>query len=960
MKNRFLISIFLFTLFTSCCGYAVGSADAYTQYDIDVRLDNVNHTLSGQQTVTYTNRTDKPLEQIYFLLMANHAREKNPYVHDIHNDQGFWKGWEAKSTSIAYVRDAQKKPMAYTLEKVPPVFQTYSLEEVLLNIQLAQPLAPGEQVVLQMGFSTRFIEHKLGDEAHWQGVYTWRFGWNPVEVATMNGDWFRDGLQMVPAHFSVQLEVPASFDVIAGAGEQQLVATQGGRKKWQLKSKVPQVSVPLTMGPGLSRVGSQYKDISIESWYRRDHRETAEMMAKLSGEIIAYFEPRFGQYRYDRLAIAEISAPLTAMASDGLVLLAENFYRYKDTLVDGFYNRWLEYVLAHEIAHLWWGIAATPDFAAENWLSEAFANYLAYSYMASKYGERRNMFEYGNGQLGMALVSYFGGDRSFHEQSELAYLNVYHMGWDEEIAKPLKEMDYGNAISPRTYDKGYWVIRALENELGRETLFTVLQAVFNRFQGHNLTIADFRQVAEEVSGKSLGGYFDQWVFGKAWLDYSVDEVEIDKRNGRYVSEIEIKKSGEATATARVRIKTRSGEVVEKTLDPQAQSQTITLETDSRPVSVAVDPAQLIPDTYRLNNRWPRKIKYRFAVTDESTEAYSVRAYVLPSSVYVPATGLARGAIALGVGGGYSPTHQWDLMSSLSVEKDKYYFSNIGNFNYRFSARNSLFSMLNATGYDSTSLNQGIYTAELGHRHTWFTTPPLGASSRILLPTNRFANSLVARDFDGFYRHSDNISYQSEYDGSILGWRFNYTRDDTVKLAWLNTWQLDWAIPGINSTDHYQLMANSIKLFRLAPNWTLRMEGQAQYASEQTPAPLKYDLLALKSNFGQYYRRSYGYLLTEIELPIQRELEGSVFNLIVFKEIYASVFANTAALGSQLTDSEAIQAAEAGAQLKFVFTTLGGIVDMSLDLGYVVPLYEQNTSESPQSGLFLGLGLRSMM
>jgi len=934
------------------------TVEPYTQYNIDVSLDINRHALLGQQQVIFTNKSNKALNEIYFVLAANHSAEKNPYIHDIENDRAFWNGWQTKSTKITFVKDKSNSPLTYSLEKAPALFQNYSLDNVFLKISLPKPLAIAEKVSLNIGFETIFPESKIGDEAHWQGIYRWRFGWNPLELAMTDDTWYTDGFFMLPAYFSVKLHVPSNFEVAAGADEKTLLSESGQIKTYKFKTKVPQVSLPLTMGPNMHKVSGNLGDIQIDSYYLSDHQDVAKMMKELSKEIILHYQPKYGDYRYDNLVISETSAPFTAMAADGLVLMAESFYRYKDLTVNGLLNRILEFVLAHEIAHLWWGIPTSPDFANENWLSEAFANYLAYSYMEDKYGATKNLFEYDRPGVAMPILRFFIGDQSLRQMSESAYLNVFHLGWDEEISKDPREREYGNVLAPITYEKGYWVLRALENEIGRKNLTQALQQTFSQYQGKSLSISEFQKVCEDVSNKSLDWFFEQWIYSKAHLDYSVDDVTSTEQGNEYVTQMTINKSGDATASSFVIAETEDGQRHTHIVKSEENSQTLEIKTEREVVKVEIDPYQKIPDTYRINNTWPRQVKSHFGVFDNPLDAYSIRYLVFPSSVYVPAKGTAKGGLVVGVSGGYSPTHQWTVASSVGFAKDKKYLSTIAALNYRFNATNSLISSFNATGHDTAELQDGVYIAELGHQYTSFDTPNLGYTSKILLPSNVFQNKLVLLNYDGWYQHKDYTQYAEEHEGALALWRFSYTLDESLRYAWRNGLELDAAPPGINDKAYYKLQLNTVKKFKIIPNWILQISALGAYASENTITPEKYDFINFKSYFGEHFRRTKAAAYLELEFPLARELEASVFNIFSFKSIYANIFTNVAAVGSKLRDENAIQAAESGAQIKFVFTTLGGFADFDFNVGLVSPWHNQNAEKDPENTLFLGMGLNS--
>jgi len=956
MRTVFLcITIFVLSINTT---FASSPVEPYTHYDIDVYLDVNEHALIGKQEVTYTNKSNRTLNEIYFVLAANHSSEKNPYIHDIENDRPFWNGWQAKSTKITFVNDVNNETLEYILEKAPPLFQNYSLNNVLLKIILPQPLATAETIKLIMGFNTTFPESKMGDEAHWQGIYRWRFAWNPVELPIKNDTWYTDGFKMLPANYDVKLRVPEKFDVAAGADEKFEPTTLDQIKTYEFRTKVPQVSVPITMGPNLNKVTGTLDNIKIESYYLDDHKKVALMMENLSEEIIAYYQPKYGEYRYDNLVIAETSAPFTAMASDGLIFMAETFYRHKDLMVSGLLNRLLEFVLAHEIGHLWWGIPTSPDFAHENWLSEAFANYLAYSYMEDKYGSEKNLFEYDRPGIAMPILRFFIGDHSLRQMSESAYLNVYHLGWDEEISKDPREREFGNVLGPITYEKGYWVLRALENEIGRSKLTEALYQTFTQFQGKTLSIKEFQKVCEEVSNQSLDWFFKQWIYSKAYLDYSIDNVEITKQENEFIAQVTVNKTGDAVANSLIIAETEDGQRLTHKVSKNEKNHIFEFKSDSELIKVEVDPYQKIPDIYRINNTWPRQIKSHFGLFDDPLDAYSIRYLIFPSSVYVPAKGTASGGLVLGVSGGYSPTHQWTVASSAGFAKDKTYLSTIAAFNYRFNAKESFISSFNATGHDTANLQDGVYIAEIGHQHTLYETPNLGFTSKILLPSNVFQNKLVLMNYDGWYQHADYQQYAKEHKGALALWRFSYILDESLRFAWTNKFNFDLSPPGVNDNGYYKIQLNSTKKFRIIPNWIFQISALTGYSSENTITPEKFDFKNTKSYFGEHFRRTTANIYADLEFPLIRELDSSIFNLFSFKSIYANLFTNASAIGSNFVNNKATQAVESGAQLKFVFTTLGGFANFNINAGWVTPWHKRNTEKNPDSTIFIGLGLNA--
>ena len=93
------------------------------------------------------------------------------------------------------------------------------------------------------------------------------------------------------------------------------------------------------------------------------------------------------------LEIVESTSVGTGMAADGLILMPEVFFAYKNMVSRGMLENNMAQFLAHEIAHTYWGLAINVDLARTNWLSEAFAEYLGTTYLEEKHGSTGNAIQ---------------------------------------------------------------------------------------------------------------------------------------------------------------------------------------------------------------------------------------------------------------------------------------------------------------------------------------------------------------------------------------------------------------------------------------------------------------------------------------------------------------------------------------------------------------------------------------
>jgi aminopeptidase N len=143
-------------------------------------------------------------------------------------------------------------------------------------------------------------------------------------------------------------------------------------------------------------------------------------------------------------------------------------------------DRWL---IAHELAHQWYGVAIPTKDWSDFWLSEGIATFLA---------------------------DLFVGPHEI-ENSRKAYEELKAQGKD----RPLSFADWE---TPREaggripYQKGAWVLELLRRQLGDKIFWSGLQLYTKGYWHKTVTSADFQKAMEVASGKSLETFFAKWVY----------------------------------------------------------------------------------------------------------------------------------------------------------------------------------------------------------------------------------------------------------------------------------------------------------------------------------------------------------------------------------------------------------------------------------------------------------------
>lgn len=730
-------------------------------YDLRVSFDPQGRILRGEQRVSWPNRTGVAQDEVHFVLRANLDAEPNPHLGSAANAAGYARGFDPAWTKIDAVRDEEGRPLAFTLRPELPRLRTYSLEDGFLVVRLPRALLPGETATFTISFRTR-VPARQGDAGMMRGELTWRFGWFPQERYwdPVRGAW-SEGDVLCAFRHRLDLVVPEALMVAVGA-DWCAEARQGGERLSRCGSDVPVRSIPLLFSsrwvPRTAEVDGVQLTVLAQpdgDVFDRSATEAATFL-ELAAGILRFYNERFGPYRLHKLVIAESPQPGMSMAADGLLLLSDYFWIYNSTWVAwGIYDPVAEATLAHELAHLWWGIGVGADLDRANWLSEAFAQYLSFRYMTEIHGADADTLLRPNAFLRWVLGS-AGEVKLPRRQVEEVILPDYRYlvedGLDSPISAPASaQKDLGTA-SQLYYEKGYLVLRSLELFMPVQTVQAVLREAHRRHAGKVATIDDLQRVAEELSGVKLDRLFAGWVHGTASGDYAIERVQSTElpAGGGWRHEIALSYTGSGALPVPLQVTDRAGHVVQATWDPAEGSRTVRLDTPAPLRDAALDPQGLAPDVHRRNNFQPRRSSLSWLVARNDPEAY----------VYtVKPTRLSRfGTLGPALGGSYLDDHQWwvgaglgGAISPLDGEEDggaldpasgeaDLVTMRLGAYaesSWRLGRANALLAGLGASTAGGTS-RRFDGRALLGWGHTVWTAPELGLSAPLLLPQLQLA------------------------------------------------------------------------------------------------------------------------------------------------------------------------------------------------------------------------------
>ncbi|WP_018653059.1 M1 family metallopeptidase [Actinomadura flavalba] len=142
-------------------------------------------------------------------------------------------------------------------------------------------------------------------------------------------------------------------------------------------------------------------------------------------------------------------------------------------------------LVAHELAHQWYGDSVTPKRWADIWLNEGFASY----------------------------AEWMLTERDTGRTVQQSFDAVYATPADDDLWVP-RTADPGrdNIFHPTVYDRGAMTVHVLRKTIGEKAFARLIREFPAAYRNRNVSTAEFIAFAERVSGQRLRSLFDAWVY----------------------------------------------------------------------------------------------------------------------------------------------------------------------------------------------------------------------------------------------------------------------------------------------------------------------------------------------------------------------------------------------------------------------------------------------------------------
>jgi aminopeptidase N len=361
------------------------------------------------------------------------------------------------------------------------------------------------------------------------------------------------------------ITAPVKYRVVANGLLQEEIDRGDGTRLTHWKNSVPIASWLDAIGVAqfATKHFGTVRGVPLQDWVFHQDRDNGVATFEVpTRQAVEFFSEYVGQYPYEKLANVQAAGLGGGTEHASVIFYGENSITPRPATN----------LVAHEIAHQWFGDAVTERDWDDVWLSEGFATY--FTLLFTEHYSGRDAFVAG-------LVS--SRSRVFTTQQRMPENAVIH----NNLA------DMRQVLNQLVYQKGGWVLHMLRGQIGSDNFKAGIRTYYTLYRDGNASTDDLRRVMEEQSGQQLGWFFDQWlkraghpVIDGSW-QYNAASKQIEvtlsqtQAGAAYRIPFEIGVTGPGANNA---VQTR----IEK-IDMRDKVQRFTIASDSTPSNVVLDP-----------------------------------------------------------------------------------------------------------------------------------------------------------------------------------------------------------------------------------------------------------------------------------------------------------------------------------------------------------------------------------
>ncbi len=319
------------------------------------------------------------------------------------------------------------------------------------------------------------------------------------------------------AVFGVSLVVPDEMLAVSNGAEIGRTALGDGMTRIAF-SDTPTMStylVAFVVGPFVATEPVDAGGVPLRVIHRPGQRPLADFALEAGAHYLQwladYYDIPYQGDKMDLIAIPDFA--FGAMENLGAVTFRESALLVDlETASHGAIQRVSE-VIAHELAHMWFGDYVTMKWWNGIWLNEAFATFMEMVAQEAWKPEWKTWLSFAPGRSRSMVTDALGSTRPV----EFA------------VVAPHEADEMFDVL---TYQKGSSLVRMLQQFLGEDVFRKGVKSYLEAHAFANSETSDLWAALEQVSGRPVGSVMDSWIFtgGFPQVDVSVDDDIVVRQN----------------------------------------------------------------------------------------------------------------------------------------------------------------------------------------------------------------------------------------------------------------------------------------------------------------------------------------------------------------------------------------------------------------------------------------------
>ncbi|HJY86055.1 MAG TPA: M1 family metallopeptidase, partial [Candidatus Acidoferrales bacterium] len=285
--------------------------------------------------------------------------------------------------------------------------------------------------------------------------------------------------------------VPREWLTISNGRLVEVSDAPGGMKTWHWNQSQPHSTYLISLVAGeYETTRETWRNIPVAYYVPRGRADRARPTFAHTLKMLDFFSDTLGvPYPWDQYAQTAVDDFVVGgMENTSATTLSTIGLQHPEVageFLEGFDN-----VVAHEIAHQWFGDLVTAKDWGNLWLNEGFATFFATLWEEQEYGADEAAYS--------------------RWRSRNTWVNSARL-----YPVPIVTRNFTNATeyAGNVYTKASWVLQMLRGQLGDPAFFRALHHYLESNRGQNVVSADLAKAIEEATATNVDRFFDQWIYG---------------------------------------------------------------------------------------------------------------------------------------------------------------------------------------------------------------------------------------------------------------------------------------------------------------------------------------------------------------------------------------------------------------------------------------------------------------